>query len=203
MRKALICAALALLVAATASADDLAGRLRGARADAERTYDVLRSFNRSDVKVQFAALTPQLQADVWTVHLTRVIAEHPELTPDQRGVLFEALGLIASGAFEADRNDPEWNARVREPLAHIEARARLLLSPELVMVALYDLDRDAALSRLERRRFRIGTNETCHCNTTGTDCSPNVPCVREFPRCTLAQGCGPMYLDGCNGLCQF
>lgn len=196
-------ALLLLVLTATASAQDLEGRMRGARLEVESTYETLRTFNGRDVKAQFAKLSPAMQGDVWTLHLLRVMAAHPELTHEQRGVLFEALGLIASGAFEADRNSPEWNQRVREPLAQIEKRARALLSPELVQVALFDLSPVASLERLQRRPSKFVTNETCHCNTTGTDCSPSVPCVRTFPRCTLAQGCGPMYLDGCNGLCQF
>lgn len=194
---------LLLVLTATASAQELGGRLRGPRTEVEATYETLRSFTSRDVRAEFAKLPPATQGDVWTVHLLRVIAAHPELTHEQRGVLFEALGLIASGAFEADRNSPDWNERVREPLTQIEKRARVLLAPELVQKALFDLSPIASLERAQRRPSKVTTNETCHCNTTGTDCSPSVPCVRTFPRCTLAQGCGPMYLDGCNGLCQF
>lgn len=203
MKRGVVLIGVVLLFALTLTAQELPGRLRGAEVDVAATYDHLRSFNGREVKAEFAKLPAQMQADVWTMHLVQVIADHPELTPDQRGVLFEALGLIASGAFEADRTSPEWTTRVREPLAHIEARAKALLSPELVQIALYDLDRDAALSRLKRATRRVTTNETCNCHQGGTDCSPDVPCERGFPRCTLAQGCGPMYLDGCNGTCQF
>jgi hypothetical protein len=202
-KRSILLVSLVLLFTVTASAQELKGRLRGAQLEVEASYDTLRSFNGRDVKPEFAKLTPQMQADVWTLHLVEVIADHPELTHEQRSVLFEALGFIASGAFEADRNSPDWNTQVREPLTYIEKRAKALLSPELVQIALYDLNKEAALERLHRPTFRVTTNETCHCNQAGNDCFPSVPCERGFPKCTLAQGCGPMYLDICNGLCQF
>jgi hypothetical protein len=199
-RTALI-TALVLLCGTAASAQEYEARLRGARADVEVRYESLQTLSAGEAKAEFANLSHREQGDVWTFHLLRVIGDHPELTADQRGVLYEALGLVASGAFEIERNDPSWTARVSEPLSHVRARAELLLPPDLVRVALYGLSRDAAM--LGTRSRQLTTNATCNCHQGGTDCSPSVPCLRPPPRCTLAQGCGPMFLDGCNGECQF
>lgn len=189
--------------AVMATAQEQHGRFRGTLTDVQSKYEALQALSVRDVKDAFTQLTPQVRGDIWTLHLLRVIGDHPELTHEQRGVLFEALGLIASGAFEMDASDPEWTTRVREPLQQIEKRAALLLPADLVRVALYGLTRDAAQTRVGPGRFGIRTNETCHCQIGGTDCYPSVACERNFPRCTLTIGCGPMYLDGCNGLCQF
>jgi len=90
--------AFGLLSARSGRADDQHPfPLRNARADVLTVYSTLRVMPRGDAKLSFSQLSPEMKADVWTLHLEQFLDEHQNLLEEQREVIFEGLGLLASG----------------------------------------------------------------------------------------------------------
>jgi hypothetical protein len=206
VQRTILLAASVLFCAIAASGQEFEGRLRGARAEVEASYAELQTLSAGDVREQFAKLTPQMQGDVWTTHLLRVLDDHPELSHEQRGVFYEALGLIASGMFEADKRSPAWQTQFREQLTYLDGRARQLLPPELHHRALYSLNREAARVLFQPGRRDVTVNYICHCNTINgaLDCGGDKTCYRIGQECTrTTAGCGQFFQDPCNGLCYY
>lgn len=143
----------------------------------------------------YGLLPVQMQSDVWTFHLESFLLDHPDLNAEQRGVVFEAVGLIQSGVLAPDAS-----------LQHLEARARAALPPDMM---------DAAFLKLGPQRVVTSAKlipralSDCECSTVSdyccfTDCptSPTPKCARGRKTCTLvASGCGFLWQYGCNGIC--
>lgn len=83
-------------------------------------------------------MTPQMHADVWTLHLTRILRAHPEFTPGQRSLIHEGLGLIASGIFEIDRSSREWTVEGRQTLRDFSNRVNAAFPPEIARALMSD-----------------------------------------------------------------
>lgn len=200
MKRALVVAVTLLFVSSHAAAQERAGRLRNASPDIAAKYEALRALGAEDVQAEWVQLSPAVKRGIWTLHLTQFLDDHPELTAEQRGVIFEALGVTGSGAYEVDPRSPEYAAHVLEPMRQLHARAKALLPRELVREAFLQLGPGGGLSG--GRRFQVTVQETCHCRTGTDDCGPGIPCIRPTPRyCTFYYACGPMFTEGCNGLC--
>ena len=200
IQRTAILAASVIFCAMAAYGQEFEGRFRGVRAEVEATYANLQTLSTENIRDEFALLTPQMQGDVWTLHLLRVLDDHPELSHEQRSVFYEALGLIASGMFEAERRSPAWQTQFREQLAYIEVRARQLLPRALVRAALYNLNGEAAGSR------NVTANGTCRCYSLAeeNECGGSMWCGRTDELCTrTSSGCGPAFLDPCNGICVY
>jgi len=65
--------------------------LRNARADVLMIYSTLRVMPRGDAKLSFSQLSPEMKANVWTLHREQFLDEHPNLLEEQREVIFEGL----------------------------------------------------------------------------------------------------------------
>lgn len=203
MKRALVVSAigLVLLSAGTAMAQERSSRLRLAQPDVAAKYESLRTLSKRDLRPEWVQLTPAMKSGIWTLHLTQFLDDHPELTAEQRSVVFEALGLIASGALEVDYRSPEYATRVLEPARQLERRARTLLPNELVREALLQLS--PAAEPAGPGGFKVASQNTCHCRISagGEDCGWSGTCVQDPNICAFYPYCGPMMMEACDGIC--
>lgn len=64
----------------------------------------------------YHSVSSEFRSDLWTTHLTRALVEMPDLTPEQRAIILQGIGLVATGVLDVSREHPEWERLVREPL---------------------------------------------------------------------------------------
>jgi hypothetical protein len=170
--------------------------LRNPRSAVVAQYSRMAALPIEQRKEIYGNLPVQMQGDVWTFHLESFLLDHPDLSPEQRAVVYEALGLIQSGALIPD-----------ESLRHLELHARAALSAELVDAAFLALGPRAA--PLISAKLIPRSLSDCECSTVSDYCcfmdcptSPTPKCVRGRKSCTLvSSGCGFLWQYGCNGIC--
>ncbi|MFP5245788.1 MAG: bacteriocin fulvocin C-related protein [Thermoanaerobaculia bacterium] len=169
------------------------------RAAAAGQYARLSTVTMQERRELFAGMPAAMQTELWTLHLHYFLDVHPELTAAQRSVVYEALGIVASGAFDVERNTVTWAERVGEPVAQLDARARPLFSPELFAEAFLELG-----PRSPRQTENLWV--ACDCNVEMDFCcildcptSPTPNCSKV--RCIKGSGCGLLFLFACDGFC--
>lgn len=175
------------------------------------SYDVLSTLDAAGQRRFMATLDTTLREELWAQHIETFLQHNPQLTPEQRSVAYEALGLVKSGIFEISRSDSDWGTRVGQPLATLEHDAKQVLTPAEARALLVELA-PAALS--PRRDLRGHTDSAAHVRSDGfgDDCNcssesnwcdfvtnPDNSCKGP---CRAQQGCGTLWLYDCNGLCQ-
>ncbi|HYI10134.1 MAG TPA: bacteriocin fulvocin C-related protein [Thermoanaerobaculia bacterium] len=177
--------------------------------DAGAEYQTIRSLPRNEGKAHYYSLPDQAHKDVWTQHLVTFLKEHPELSEDQRDVILQGIGLLATGILDISDTDPRWRTEVGDPVARVVARAKLLMSPELVAEAFYTLEG----SRQQRPSPRRGDRKTpvtnglvdCDCATMDSHCFwYDLVCTTGGPHFCIplpSWKCGPFYTYMCDGRC--
>ena len=80
-----------LLLAAVAShaSSSFTATLRHDRVQVIAFYDRLVAMSSSDAKQAYDSAPASLKEDLWTIRLERFVANHPELSNEQRAVIFE------------------------------------------------------------------------------------------------------------------
>ena len=177
--------------------------LRNARTDVMSVYSDLSLRPMTERRVLFRTLSPGMQSDLWIVNLQQFLVAHPELTVEQRSVVFEGLGILGAGVFDSADKAGELYIAAR----NLESRAKTLISTELLREAFVDLGGRDVASPLPavfapRRTPRTLDDVNCACATTDDWCGDItgvVYCARI--ECTFTTGCGWIFLDACNGLC--
>ena len=193
-----------------ASAADLPNvSLRNARTDVMSVYSDLSRRTMAERRVIFRTLSPAMQSDLWAVHLEQFVASHPELSVEQRSVVFEGLGILAAGVFDSSDKD----GQIHTALRYLESRAKTTISKELLSEAFSTLggpdlgsvgagDGAVAVPLFASRQRPIRSlydPPACDCSTTSDWCPGECIFLREM--CTFTIGCGFLWQDGCNGLC--
>ncbi|HEX8253694.1 MAG TPA: bacteriocin fulvocin C-related protein, partial [Thermoanaerobaculia bacterium] len=125
-----------------------------------------------------------------------------------RDVVYQALGVLATGIFAIDRSSPRWQTDVEAPLSRTIARAKLVMPRNLVAAAFYTLsdDNGLAASPVSRGALRIGVNAVdCECSTQDSWCPEPLVCQGRRPGafCTPvpSYNCGPFFTFACDGMC--
>jgi hypothetical protein len=207
------CCFLLLLGSLRMSAADLVRvPLRNSRPDVMTVYTEFTLRAAAERRVIYRTLPSAMQSDLWVVHLEQFLAAHPELTAEQRSVVFEGLGIIAAGVVDSnDRTGPLYAA-----VQHLELRSRSIMSMELLKEAFVDLGGPDLDSRamgiggvtdrhFTARRTPIRTLDTvdCSCATDDDWCGSitSVSKCHGLQDCTFTTGCGWFFLSACNGLC--
>lgn len=192
-----------LLCAIVAGAAERSIPTRNPQPAVLQKYESLQFLDRKELREAMAQMTPQMHADVWTLHLTRILRAHPEFTPEQRSLIHEGLGLIASGIFEIDRSSREWTVEGRQTLRDLSNRVKAAFPPEIARALMSDprdslMTEPAPADRLNR--FRIAAQwEWCTCSVYfQTDCGVD-RCFES--NCWPYYTCGPWMSDTCDGLC--
>jgi hypothetical protein len=171
----------------------------------------------------YSTLPAGMKGDLWALHLEYFLEDHPDLTPAQRAVVFEALGLITSGVFRYDSSSPEW-PEIDKAIRHLEARAKVELRQltqtafeQLGIPEINGLQGDDRVERpvigesgnVLKRPLRIRPQTyDCMCSTESDYCcflncptSPTPTC-HEDDNCTLVRAsCGFLWEYACNGMC--
>lgn len=203
--KTVILTAVVLLCAMASVAAERSVPLRNPEPQVLQHYEALQWADRQELRELFIDMTPKMRADVWTVHLLRVLREHPELSPAQRSLIFEGVGLIASGIFEIDRRSPEWITHGREPMLNLSKRVFASFPPELARSIMNDPrgprgEKPGPVDRMNRFRPAVQSGD-CTCNIAYQwDCSWS-RCVESWPMCFPYYTCGPWMSDTCDGIC--
>lgn len=172
-------------------------------------YDAIRGLSRAEAKAVHDELSAKERQDVWTAHLIAFLAEHPELNDEQRDVVFQALGVLATGIFAVDRSSPRWQTDVEAPLSRAMGRAKLVMPRQLLAAAFYTLGDGSAPSVGSGLRggLRIGANAVdCECSTQDSWCPEPLTCQGRRPGafCTPvpSYNCGPFFTFACDGMCS-
>jgi hypothetical protein len=222
MRQHLAVPALLILtsLAAIAHADPYATRdLRNSVDDVRAHYEALEGISVPERRNFLAALPASLQEDLWIVHLQRFLDEHPALTQEQRSIVYEGIGLMASGLVAARQANTE--QVTDERVIYFEGRVRRAFSKELAARAFYHVGGPPPVpNRSPARRgdkgLKVGTQwvcgQLCECSAASDYCQCGwwepLPCWKTCqakipgPRgCVWQQGCGTFYQYWCDGVC--
>ncbi len=195
--------------------------LRNARVEVTAKYKMVSELQTNDQRAIYSALPIRMQEDLWSMHLERFLAQHPDLNEHERGVVFEGLGLIAAGVLEVSRSSPEWEVKSNRPLLMLEERIKAVMPIELARAAFAQLNdlpsSDGIQEPSQISGARVGRSlkphvETldCECSTESNWCcvfdcltSPTPHClsgVRDG-NCFPTQGCGTLFTHACDGYC--
>lgn len=174
-------------------------------------YDALADLTLQERKSLLSTLPASLQQDLWILHLQRFLAGHPELTIEQRSIVYEGIGLMAAGLIES--RDP--NVSVDARVQHLDRRARVTYSRALMAEAFIELGGPSPhrvdVAAANNRPFRATANSEgseCHCASTSDYCDwwcgNNYFCALRMPGprgCTWHLGCGTFWQYWCDGWC--
>ncbi|HEU4888580.1 MAG TPA: bacteriocin fulvocin C-related protein [Thermoanaerobaculia bacterium] len=162
-------------------------------------YKALSALDGRERKALFQALTSEAKAGIWKMHLEVFLVEHDDLTADQRALVSQMAGLVRPSLYDAPGAAGIFavnSVTSTDEIDPLIARASMIFSPGTVDSLLYRLGPPADGRTRATRRWRIQTNSMCDCSTVYPECD----C--DGGGCIKWKGCGPMQLDGCNGLCQ-
>lgn len=177
----------------------------GPRAEAEVAYRALSTLSFADRKELYSRIDSDLYPALWTIHFERFSATHPELNGDQRALIAKLIDFVSSGVFDVPRERADWELRVHAPISFLGSEANRLLGPQLARELVSQIGGPEPPSYGYLRadgKTAIGTNALCDCVVGSNDCGDPSLCVgRPTNRCTLTQGCGPMFLNACDGNC--
>jgi len=156
-------------------------------------YDALAPLSCSERKALVHEYPREQQLELWTLHLQRFLAAHPELSGEQRSLVFEGLGMISSGLLHRT-DDPAAKSLV----AAFKQRAQQQFDRDTFADAFVRLGGRPDRSRGDRRPSRVRTTiPDCACADEG-DCG-GFDCYNFT--CRFVEGCGPFGFDICTGLC--
>ena len=159
-------------------------------------YDALAPLGCGERKEAYRAAPREQQLALWTLHLQRFLAAHPELTGTQRSFVFEGLGMIASGALYRE-DDPAAKSLVQA----FKERGLQQFDRQTFDDAFVKLGgrRDPAVGA--RRPSRVRTLQP-YCDCDGEQDCPGTECDWFHP-CTEVIACGPFGMDYCLGVCEW
>ena len=176
-----------------------------------RAYDNMSSMPLGERKNDYRGLSSSMKASLWAHHLRKILVEHPEFTPEQVGLIKEALSLLKPELFDIRGDTPEWWVSVGVPLQELVKRARVIFDPTLVRTIFNDLAGHSGALRSDSASERTMSSEsikkrivpntpTCECSTAVDMCIPGWKCIQGGCYFT-SQGCGALWLNSCVGLC--
>lgn len=176
--------------------------------DAESVWSALAPMSAEERRARFEAASPALKASLWRVHIRRFLADHPDLTPQQRQLLHEAIDLAAPELFAQplEAGDRQVSARLEE----FSSRARSVFTRDFGAAAFGRLGpryrgpkSTEANEGGEQPPFDDGNPPTmgsCDCNVWDDWCGLMYKCVGGG--CYWRSwGCGTMWTKSCTGLC--
>jgi len=187
--------------------------LRGHRADVVANYDSLAQLEIADQRQVYSAQDDTVREDLWSLHFERILNDNPNLTAEQRAVVFEALGLVQSGVLEINHAAPEWQPFVDAAVADLNRHARQVLTPAMARTLLLELVPTPShkttgssghfqTSPLPSIRSEL-RSDPCDCSSQSNWCdfvtNPDNNCKGP---CRAQEGCGTLWLYSCDGLCQ-
>ena len=145
-----------------------------------------------------AAATRDAKTDLWIAHLTQFTAAHPELTDEQRSVVFQGVDLLAAGMLKQLHSPTASEAAdARRALDTFKARAAGAFPKPLYAEAFVRLGRSPLPAKLEKPGGAAPRIPDCDCAPGSGDCAGD--CVTGS--CRVMPDCGAFGTDICTGLC--
>jgi hypothetical protein len=197
----------------TAEASSSHSVLRNNPADVMITYARIASASPAERRNLFVEASPSMKADLWLIHLENFVTDHDDLTPGQRSVIFEAVGMVASGLFEEP--DPgRLSERFAKPFELMQAHARAEFPKALLIAAFATLgptnntapkpSRPGLLPRVNGLPLEP---PECGCHWANDFCdsitNPDHTCILWGYNCKETNsGCGWLYYQSCDGFCE-
>lgn len=77
----------------------------------------------NETKASFRNASSNTKSQLWRTHLGLYLVNHPELNEPQKKVILSGISLATPHFFETRSDDPNWKAKVREPLRSLEEQA--------------------------------------------------------------------------------
>ncbi len=182
-----VCGVLAVMLVLPAVAGD----------SQEREYRVLVSLQGAERKAVYARFDGAAKAGLWTLHLEKFVAAHPELTDEQRVLIAEARELLGSEVLQAlESKSPAEVADAKNAIQAFEGRATKSFSRELYSAAFVRLGPPTKSTTVLRvASFR----PDCYCNPNFDECDGGA-CSTGW--CwTTPYGCGTFGGSMCTGMC--
>lgn len=171
-------------------------------------YDMLLPMPRSERIGAFREMPSATKAALWRYHLTKIEAEHPELSPEQRQIIEDFRSLLTPDVYNLLPSDPHFKSVVENPLEDIRRRAVAVFPRDLMIAIFLDMQpRDSSRPRaitsasLHPSPANIGA---CNCSRDHDDCffweGPGSYCSLGC-YWTKSWGCGPGWIFRCDGYC--
>jgi hypothetical protein len=171
-------------------------------------YDMLLTMPRSERIGAFREMPSATKAALWRHHLTKMEAEHPELSPEQRSVIEDFSSLLTPEVYDLLPGDPRFKSVVENPLEEIRRRAVAVFPRDLLIAIFLDMQ------PRENSRPRATTSTSLHPSPANI---PACNCSRDHDDCffwegagsycslgcfwTKSWGCGPGFIFRCDGYC--
>ncbi len=159
-------------------------------------YDGLGALSCGERTTVYSGYSREQQLGLWTLHLQKFLAAHPNLTSAQRAAVREGLDMIASGAL--DRAD---DPKARSLVQSFKERAQRQFDQNTFKDAFVRLGgrRDPAAG-VQRVKQSGALLPECNCDGEedcdgGDDCNLTRPCWEVIR-------CGPFGMDWCFGMCE-
>jgi hypothetical protein len=206
-----------VLVAAGASFSafaDMRVALHEPRVDVETAYS---QFSQSTTiqlrKEAFRTLSDEMRTDLWLLHLERFLKAHPDLTAEQRDVVLDVIGVLATAPSWQELNSS--GSYVAARLHRIDLVALSVMPRDLYSSAFVRLGDDFVLLADEphptsgSRSWKVIGNPIvqwdCDCNKAHSFCdtltNPTPVCATALCK-SYPDGCGWFWAQPCDGLCS-
>lgn len=169
-------------------------------------YGRLISTSHRERVAAFRELPSSTKAAIWRHHLTKTLAEHPDLSPEQRSIIEDFIAVLTPDLYERAAHDPE--AAPPDALEGIRRRAWAAFPRELLVGIFLDLrestDRHTGTTTASLQPRATDAPPSCNCNRNFDDCffweGDGSYCALEC-YFTSSYGCGPGWVLSCNGWC--
>lgn len=178
---------------------DAAAAVRAASPQIASAYDALAPLDHVQRNSVLRTMLPQTRAALWRAHIGFVVAEHPELTSQQRQAIDAVSAAVAPVLFDSTPAANLDRQAARVDLDNAVDQARRLMPEEMVTTLFYRIGPPAAAR----------TVPPFHAKSLMLDCScsgePDDPCALACfgGLCIkLQDGCGPGGADPCMAICH-
>ena len=159
-------------------------------------YDSLGALSCGERRTAYASYSREQQLALWTLHLQKFLAGHPNLTSAQRAAVNEGLQMIASGAL--DRAD---DPKARSLVQAFQERAERQFDKATFKAAFVRLgDRRGPAAGVQRAERAGALLPDCNCDGE-EDCDGGDNCNLTRP-CFEVINCGPFQMNFCFGMCE-
>jgi hypothetical protein len=111
---------------------EIMGNLGGSKVDAVmiQKYEDLTPLNDLQRKAVFRKVSAQEKRDLWRIHIAFFMAMHSDLTVSQRNFISDTLDFMTLEVFELGPKDPQWEAKVGQPIESLTGKVLKAFSKE-------------------------------------------------------------------------
>lgn len=146
-------------------------------------------------------LPAEVRSNLWRTFFEEYIADHPDLSGDQKRVLEEAIRLATPTFFSTAPHDLHWSKAVKQPIDRLLRQAREVFSEEAVHTILFNMGNKLEEAPTDEPIPDQQVN-LCDCRVGLGNCvvgNLSLPC--KAVSCITQPGCGPMRNLQCDGKC--